>query len=973
MWGPSLERIAEQRVHARLYRFAVTAAFAALAIALCAMLGWIFDVPVLRSVIPGRPPLLPLTAAAIVVAALGALGAAPSERTRARGVLSSIAGALVTAFGVVVLAEYLLGWHLRLEELAFGRELPGPYPGRPSPPTAAALILIGVAILLFDVETKRHVRPSVIAAVTAFFVSFITLTAYAYGIGFVYEIGHRTVIGVAFPTGIALALLSAALVVLRPDGETMRVLMARGIAGRAARTLVMVSLVIPPAIGVLVELLVHFGLRSTPIALAVVAVSSIPVTLSLVFMNARALDAAERKMHETERRFRSMFEQSSDAKFLADPNGACVHLNDRAVEMLGHPPEEVLGRTLASFLDEPDRSVALARKEAVQRGERVPTIQWTVRRKDGTRVPVEVTTIGFDDGGYAVTARDISDRVRAAENLARAHETERLLHERIEAVSRAVSAVSDAVAALAATDVQTMLQTIVIQAQQLTGARYGAIGILDEQDPDRFRTWVSAGFDPSSTQELAPPKAASGLLSEVAHDGRIVRVSAAQLERAAFGLPLGQPSVTSFLGVPVEYRGRPVANLYLAEKRGGKFTEEDEQMATLLAGRIGSALETARLYEAEVAARNWLQHVVDEMPEGVVITDALGNVTSTNRRAREYVTSGSDTGTLSGIELRTAAGAQVAWQDLPLAEATTHQRTIGNVEVMVRDRHGRDVPLIASAAPVFDAGRPIGAVIVLQDVTVLKELERMREQWTSIVAHDLRQPIAVLTLASQAIVRREQAALSPEGRKALGTILNASTKLDRMVNDLLDASRIEARRLTILPEPLDLCDLVEEVVERAVATTKGAEMRLDLQRPVPRVAGDPDRLEQVLMNLLSNAAKYGDPGKPIDVAVAAKEGFVDVRVTNRGRGLDRSEIDMLFSRYARTSTGRTSREGIGLGLYITKGLVEAHGGRIDVDSVPGGETTFHVTLPALDGVGTQELAHFDSRRSRAPRRSRPGA
>jgi signal transduction histidine kinase len=226
-----------------------------------------------------------------------------------------------------------------------------------------------------------------------------------------------------------------------------------------------------------------------------------------------------------------------------------------------------------------------------------------------------------------------------------------------------------------------------------------------------------------------------------------------------------------------------------------------------------------------------------------------------------------------------------------------------------------------------------------------EELERLREEWASIVAHDLQQPINSIVLRADLLLR---GAVTGEQRRDMQQIRNSAMRLGRMARDLMDASRLESRHLSLTLERLDIGALVLEVVERH----PGAAARTRVRTPTDRrlfVRGDAERLEQVLGNLLSNAMKYGDVDARIQVDVVEVNGQAEVSVANRGAGIPGEELEFLFERYTRTRGARTSgTKGAGLGLYIAKGLVEAHGGRIWAESVPGELTkfTFSVALDA---------------------------
>jgi signal transduction histidine kinase len=253
--------------------------------------------------------------------------------------------------------------------------------------------------------------------------------------------------------------------------------------------------------------------------------------------------------------------------------------------------------------------------------------------------------------------------------------------------------------------------------------------------------------------------------------------------------------------------------------------------------------------------------------------------------------------------------------------------------------------VLANAAPIKDPeGRVSGAVVLFQDISRLKQLARQREQFISIVAHDLRTPITAIVGYAQLSQRLlEKGAPVSETLTRLQTILVSGKQLNRMVEDLLHVFDIEAGRLTLNKEQVDIARLVESAVNRLAGVIEGHPLHLHVKGTVARIAADPLRIEQVLDNLVTNAAKFSSLGTPIDVEVQPRPGEVVISVRDYGVGIPLGEVSHIFEPYYRVP--RTRREGHGLGLYIAKGLVEAHDGRIWVESEVGKGSTFYFTLP----------------------------
>jgi PAS domain S-box-containing protein len=250
-------------------------------------------------------------------------------------------------------------------------------------------------------------------------------------------------------------------------------------------------------------------------------------------------------------------------------------------------------------------------------------------------------------------------------------------------------------------------------------------------------------------------------------------------------------------------------------------------------------------------------------------------------------------------QLRFPDGRPVPSSDLASTHALEGEPVAWQELVVIRT-DGSEVPVLETAAPVLVApGEVAGVVVVFQDITVMKQLARVREEWIAVIAHDLRQPITIITGYVKLLARAINPSSTQVGR-FFGHILTSAQQLNRMVEDLLDISRIEAHRLALERKPVDLPALVRSVVDRSAEITRGHVVTVDVRGAIPPVDADPGRIEQVLGNLLSNAAKYGASGSTIDVVIEVLEDTVSVAVTNHGRGIADEDVRDLFKRFSRT-------------------------------------------------------------------------
>jgi len=370
-----------------------------------------------------------------------------------------------------------------------------------------------------------------------------------------------------------------------------------------------------------------------------------------------------------------------------------------------------------------------------------------------------------------------------------------------------------------------------------------------------------------------------------------------------------------------------------------------------------TSAERRHAHEMEALERRWLETVLDQLPDGIVLSDANGQVELENRALlRLFGTGASEkegTSPPLRIDIRPSQGESLTPEELPLLRAVQHGEVSAGKEYLARTRDGKLLPVLISAAPIQQPdGNRLGAVMVVQDISAVKEFERLREEWSAVVAHELRQPIAVIGVSVELLKQLHAGNLSQSERLTIERIVRANHHLKRLITDLLDVSNLAAQRLAIQCKPIDLLSVMtDRVTLMKLGELKERPVRIETHGALAPVWADSGRIEQVISNLLSNAGKYGAPGTEICIELLRKEQSIEVIISNQGRGIDPAELPKLFQRFSRSREARESgMQGIGLGLYITKGLIEAHGGRIWAESTPGTVTSFHFTLPLAPGT-----------------------
>ena len=376
--------------------------------------------------------------------------------------------------------------------------------------------------------------------------------------------------------------------------------------------------------------------------------------------------------------------------------------------------------------------------------------------------------------------------------------------------------------------------------------------------------------------------------------------------------------------------------------------------------RENESLRTS-LLSAEAEKRR-LTALVESSPVGVMVVDAATRTfASVNKEAERILGMSPEPGSTLvryhelAIYSRTD-GKQYEDGERPLARALGRGEVVRAEEILLNRPDGRTLTILVNATPIYsDDGSIVSAVAVIQDMTPLEEMERMRNEFLAMVSHELRGPLTTIKGSAATVLSTTRPFSPMETRSFFRTIDQQTDLLSDLVSNLLDVTRIEAGALVVDPEPTDVNDLIEEAVNTFRRGGSLQPVQVDLPSDLPHISADSQRVTQVLNNLLSNASKYSPATSPIRVTASLEEPYLAVSVIDEGQGVTADQLPRLFRKFsrARLEEGQENVEGHGLGLAICKGIVEAHGGRIWVESRGEGDgARFTFTIPiAPDAEG----------------------
>ena len=526
-------------------------------------------------------------------------------------------------------------------------------------------------------------------------------------------------------------------------------------------------------------------------------------------------------------------------------------------------------------------------------------------------------------------------------------------------------------------DLEIVLQGVLDSACSLTGARYALITTLD--DSGRIEDFLVSGLTPGEARRLWELPGGLEFSEYLSGLPGPLRVGDFAAHVSSMGLPDFRPPapVSSFLAAPLRHRGVAVGNIYVAKSEPGlEFSREDEEILVMFASQAALVIANARLHRDERRSRGDLEALIETTPLGVVVFDARrGALASFNREAGRILDAVRTPGhpveqLLQVLTVRRHDGREFSLENLAVARALSAGETVRAEEVVLQVPDGRRVAVLMNATPILSGDGAVESfVVTLQDLTPLEELERLRAEFLGMVSHELRAPLASIK-GSAATLIGSAASLDPAEMLLFFRIIEQQAdQMSALITDLLDMARIETGAFPVSAGPVDAAALVDQARNTFISGGGRNPIHIDLEPDLPPVMADRRRIVQVLVNLLSNAARNSAVSAGIRMAAARDGVHVAFSVADDGRGLPAELIPMLFRKFARIEGGDREQgvAGSGLGLAICRGIVEAHGGRIRAESAgPGLGSRFVFTLPAAEDANG--IPRDEPPRSTAPPR-----
>lgn len=401
--------------------------------------------------------------------------------------------------------------------------------------------------------------------------------------------------------------------------------------------------------------------------------------------------------------------------------------------------------------------------------------------------------------------------------------------------------------------------------------------------------------------------------------------------------------VESFFNLPVVISGRLVGLINVASAEKGRYGESQAAILYTITNQAATAV--SKLQDVLESEKGKLAAIIYSLTDGVIMVDTQSQLLVYNPLVREIFNVPKERpltmfdvvdGLAGKVDLRTK-----------IEQALAEDKPVAVPEVYLKDK-----ALEISVSPVKDSdGNKIGASVLFHDITTEKSLEKLRQEFTAMMVHELRAPLTAVRWSSESLVKNLAAAQGVDPNKVKDTAITietASNNMLELVNDLLDVAKIEAGKFELNIQTYDLVEIINSQTQVFKSQAEMKHLALNVIAP-PKfpMKFDKVRISQVLGNLLSNAIKYSDSGQiDVNLQVDEKKSEAIVSVKDTGIGIPSEDLNMLFSKFKQLKSSDRSRKGTGLGLVVSKGIVESHGGKIWAESA--GEnlgSTFYFSLP----------------------------
>jgi PAS domain S-box-containing protein len=629
----------------------------------------------------------------------------------------------------------------------------------------------------------------------------------------------------------------------------------------------------------------------------------------LQFVQGVLYDITDRKkgeeaLKESEKKYRSLIESMNDGLGVLDVKGKIIFVNPRITEMIGYSKKELIGRSILSFMDEKNKAIVMKHMAERMKGESVDVspyeLEWT--RKDGSKIIALISSQGIHDDkgkltGFSAVITDISERKKATQDF-----------ERLFNVSGAMITITDLTTG---------------KNRRVSPGICMATGYSEKE----MTTKPFANFIHPEDRERA---------IRTARD--VLRTGEESTEFEA-RLLCKDGSIKWFV----------IKSRYIMEEKIAFSIAHD------ITKRKEAELEREQALEATKQERDKISIIIQSMGDGLFVIDKEGKIVLFNSAAVK----------MSGYNTKKAIGIHYtkvikflfekdktrANEFIELTLQTGELHPVTNHAILVNSS-GDEIPVANSAAPLMGPeGEVLGCVVIFRDVAIEREIDHMKTEFVSVATHQLHTPLTGIKWFLELLLGGRAGSLLKRQREYLVNVHESNERMIKLINDLLNVSRIESgEHLASNKESTNIIKLFNQIITENIALAKKNHVTINRCKDAPKsvtLPVDENKLRLVINNLLNNAIKYSVRGGQVLIGCdESKNREVTFWIKDKGVGIPKRQQGRIFEKFFRADNIITKvTEGTGLGLYIARSIVQAHGGRLWFESKEGKGSTFFFTIP----------------------------
>jgi len=409
-------------------------------------------------------------------------------------------------------------------------------------------------------------------------------------------------------------------------------------------------------------------------------------------------------------------------------------------------------------------------------------------------------------------------------------------------------------------------------------------------------------------------------------------------------------SMRQVVALPMEIGEESIGHIFIFRTRGVAFSANDRQVLSAFANQAAIAVHNANLYQQVSAERERLNAIIENSGDGVMIINPYRIIQTWNRSLANMTGISAEEAIgrpcYEVLDLRTKQGVSVCHTACPLMNPPEDGRLYA--EGLHHRADGISITLADNYSPqTNEEGQVTQFIANVRDMTRLREAEELKQTLLSVISHELKTPVSIIKGYAGTLAREDADWDKNTLADGLSVIEEEADRLDRLINNLLEASRLQAGGFKLKLSYLNLADMAKEAVGKLQSTSPKHTFAVDFPDDFPPIQGDFERLQEVLTNLIGNAIKYSPEGGKITVwGERGKHNNVRVYISDEGIGIPPADQERIFDRFHRVDNRLTRQApGTGLGLFLVKAVIEAHSGKVGVKSTPGQGSTFWIELP----------------------------